>query len=289
MNKLVAVLKLTRIEHSIMLVVAVIAAELIVLGIPSLPIFLLSLITPFFISMASFAINDYFDLETDRANNRVDRPLVNRSLYRSEALLVAISTFLIGMAASALINVYAFAIALVFSVLAFLYSYRLKDTPILGNAYIALTMVIPFVFGDYVVSGTLSIKIVLISFIIFLSGFAREMHGMVRDYSGDSKVRRTKNLVYHMGKKVTASVALIMYFEAIAISLFLFFYIAPFAGNLYYLAPIAVADVVLAYVAIGYVTRSSRSFFMASRNLSLLAMFIALVAYLISPVLFAAV
>jgi geranylgeranylglycerol-phosphate geranylgeranyltransferase len=288
MNKVVAILKLTRIEHSFMLVIAVIAAELIVSGIPSLQIFALSLVAPFLISMASFGINDYFDVEADRANRRFDRPLVNKSLYRSEALLVVITTFLGGLVASALINVYAFVIALVFSALAFLYSYRLKDTPMLGNAYIALTMVIPFIFGDFVVSGSLNVDIVLISFIVFLSGFAREVHGMIRDYEGDLKARKSRNLVFYIGKKSAASIALIMYVEAIAISVLLFFYFAPFAGNAYYLIIIAIADIMLAYVAFGYVMkkRDNRRFLMATRNISLIAMTIALVAYLVSPVMF---
>ncbi|HUB92789.1 MAG TPA: UbiA family prenyltransferase, partial [Candidatus Saccharimonadales bacterium] len=69
--KFKAVLKLTRIEHSIMLVIAVLAAELIAKGLPSLPILVLSLIAPVFISMAAFAINDYFDLKVDKINKKM--------------------------------------------------------------------------------------------------------------------------------------------------------------------------------------------------------------------------
>ncbi|MEM3228556.1 MAG: hypothetical protein QW549_03130, partial [Candidatus Micrarchaeaceae archaeon] len=71
MNKIGAILRLTRIEHSVMLIIAVVAAELIASrSLPDYFVLALSLITPIFISMASFAINDYFDIETDRLNKK---------------------------------------------------------------------------------------------------------------------------------------------------------------------------------------------------------------------------
>ena len=50
MGKISAVLRLTRIEHSLMLVFAVLAAELITKGLPSANYLALSFITPIFIS-----------------------------------------------------------------------------------------------------------------------------------------------------------------------------------------------------------------------------------------------
>ena len=76
MASLSAVLKLTRIEHSVMLAIAVVAAELISGVLPSPGIFVLALIPPIFVSMGAFAVNDYFDIKVDRFNKRYDRPLV---------------------------------------------------------------------------------------------------------------------------------------------------------------------------------------------------------------------
>ena len=125
MSKLVALLRLTRAEHSIMLIIAVIAAEFIAKGIPSPSLLVLSLIAPASISMASFAINDYFDVAVDKANKRM-RPIVTGELTKDDALLVTAAGMLIGIIASAFINVQCFAIALIFGILALLYSYRLK-------------------------------------------------------------------------------------------------------------------------------------------------------------------
>ena len=286
MNKVTAILRLTRVEHSFMLVIAVLAAELITKGLPTLPILALSLITPIFVSMGSFAINDYFDVEADRANKRLDMPIVSGAVSKNGAVYTFCLCMLIGIGASLFINAYAFVIALVFGALAFIYSYRLKGTLLLGNAYIALSMVIPFMFGDFVVSGMVPANIVLICFVIFLSGLAREIHGMIRDYRGDVRARKVKNLIHHIGARRSAYIAALLYVEAIAISVFMFFFMPPFWHNLVYMVPILVVDAMLLYVSLGYVLYSSRKFFNASRNLSLGAMALALVVYLATPLIY---
>jgi len=278
--------RLTRIEHSFMLVVAVLAGELISGAMPSLLVLVLSFITPVFISMSSFAINDYFDVESDRLNKRLDRPIVSGQVTKKQALDIAVASFIIGIAASVLINVYALTIALAFGALAMLYSYKLKDTLLWGNIYIALSMAIPFIYGDFVVSHVLAINIILISFVVFLSGLAREIHGMIRDYEGDRKARKTKNLIKYFGTLRSAYVAFLLYIEAVVISLFMFFYEKPFAYNLVYIIPIVLVDVVLLYIAAMHTKRNDHKFFKLSRNASLAAMAVAIFTYLVSALLF---
>jgi geranylgeranylglycerol-phosphate geranylgeranyltransferase len=287
MNKVIALLRLTRIEHSIMLVIAVLIAEIITRALPVLQILLLSIITPIFISMASFAINDYFDVDSDRLNKRYDRPIISGDISRKGALEVAVASFIIGVAASAFINYAAFIIALVFGALAFLYSYKLKDMLLLGNAYIAFSMAIPFIYGNFVVSGSFNPNILIISAIIFLSGLAREIHGMIRDYKGDRMARRSRNLLSYASKASASLLSLILYSSAIILSIFMFFYLKPFAYNIIYIIPIAVVDMLLLYVSIGYLASSrSGSFYAFSRNISLGAMALALVAYLLAAIIY---
>lgn len=288
MSKFRAFMKLTRVEHSLMLVLAVLAAELITGHIPSIIPFVASLATPILVSMGSFAINDYFDAETDRANGFKDRPIVSGQISRGEAFNWSIALLAIGALVSALINIYALAIAVVFAALAFLYSYRLKDTLLVGNIYIAFSMVIPFIYGDFVVSRSLSMVIVLVSIVVFLSGLAREVHGMIRDREGDSKVRRSKNVLHYMAPGPAGLIALVLYLEAIFISIYMFlFYFPPFYHNLVYIIPIAVTDLILLYVAFGEVMikKNKKGFHSLSRNLSLAAMGIALIAYLAAALL----
>ncbi len=293
MNKFVAILKLTRIEHSAMLVIAVLAGELITSGhLPGAYMLALSLIVPIFVSMGSFAINDYYDVEVDTLNKKTKRPIVSGAISRKGAMRVAIVSFLIGVAASAFINYYAFLIALIFAILAALYAYKFKEMLLVGNIYIAFSMAIPFIFGDYVMSTALNPDIVLISLVILLSGTAREIHGMIRDYYGDIKARRIKNLPYYAGLRNSAYAASVLYLIAIAVSIFMFFFKRPFSYNIIYIAPIAVTDIMLLYVSAFYMLRyksKKEGIFDGARNISLGAMALALLAYLISSAVYISV
>lgn len=289
MNKLSAVLRLTRIEHSAMLVVAVFTAELVAGGLPQYQVLAASLLAPALISMGAFAINDYFDVESDRANRRMNRPLATGALKRGDALAISVLCSAAGIAFSIIINQYVFMLALIFAALAFIYSYKLKDIILVGNVYIAFSMVVPFIFGDLVVSNTIPMSIILISFVIFLSGLAREIHGMARDRVGDIRARHTRNLVSRIGERRSLEIAFVLYMEAIAIGVFLFFYQPsnysnPFAYNATYLYIITIANLLLFYVAAGAVVRPGAAFLRKTRNISLGAMGIALLAYLLSVV-----
>lgn len=285
MSKPIEILKLTRIEHSAMLVIAVVAAELITGGrLPGPGIFALSIITPIFISMGAFAINDYFDIKVDRANKK-NRPLVTGALSPEEALWISLLCIVVGVAASLFINIYCFAIALFFGVMSLIYSYRLKELLFWGNAYIALSMVIPFVYGDYVMGTMLSLGIVLVSVMIFASGLAREIHGTIRDYRGDTKVRNATTVPKMIGMRPAAVFSLLLYLAAIAISAYLFLYVKPFAFNPIYALLVGATDLLLIYVGVGYVAIQKQRFYDSTRNISLAAMGLALIAFLLAALL----
>ncbi len=272
-------IRLVRPEHSLMLVLAVLAAELMTRGFPSLPLLLLSLVTPVFVSMGAFAINDYYDIEVDKANKK-KRPLVIGTVTPRQAVYTTIASMGIGVAASALINIYALLIALAFALLAVAYAYKLKELLFWGNAYVALAMVIPFAYGDFVVSTSLNYNVAIISVMIFLAGLAREIHGTIRDYSGDTAVRNAHTLPKAIGIKGSALLALLLYLTAIGISVYIAAAVKPFALNAPYIVLVAVTDVLLLYTSIGYVFDNNEQFYEKARNISLLAMAIALIAVL---------
>lgn len=292
MGKLLAALRLTRIEHSVMLVIAVLAAELLAGGLPSIGMLALSLVTPIFVSMGSFAINDYFDIEVDRLNGKARRPLVSGALAPAQALWIAGASFAIGVAASWFINVYAFAIALIFALLAMAYASWLKEKLLVGNAYVALSMVIPFIYGNYVSSpalapafAPLAPALVPVCMMVFLSGFGREIHGTIRDYSGDVKVRNARTMPKAVGITGAAAFALALYLAAIAISAYLFLYVAPFRWNPAYGAMVLVSDALLLYVSIGHLAFRSERFYDSARNVSLAAMALAIISILVTALL----
>lgn len=283
MGKIGAVLRLTRIEHSIMLIFAVIAAEIVSGGLPKLSILLLSLVTAVFVSMGAFAINDYFDIEVDRMNKKA-RPLVTGELKPSDAIYATVVCMIIGIAASVLINIYCAAIAIAFAALSIWYSFRLKEFPIVGNAYVALSMSIPFIFGNYVVTNIANSAVMIIFAMIFLAGMAREIDGTIRDYRGDKKMRNVKTLPMVIGMRWSACAALLLYAIAIAISIYMFFRVPPFQNNTVYASMISFVDLMLLYSGIAFVI-GDKGRYNFVRNISLAAMALALITILASAII----
>jgi 4-hydroxybenzoate polyprenyltransferase len=264
-----------------MLLVAVIAAELLAGGLPSPAIFVISLVVPVTVSMGAFAINDYFDVEADRLNRKM-RPLVTKDLTKEDAIWITAATLGVGILASALINPYAFAITLIFAALAVLYAYILKAVLLVGNAYVALSMVIPFIFGSYVVSTGVNNGIILISVMIFCSGLAREIQGTIRDYEGDVRARHAMTLPAVIGKQASAAVALAFYIIAVLVSAHLFFSVAPFMHDIAFGVLITLSDIMLLGVGTIYLSSDARKLYRMGRNVSLFAMFLALIAIVLA-------
>ncbi len=282
MNKLAAVLKLVRIEHSIMSAVAVIAAELIAGRLPGLPLLLLSLVAPVFLNMTSFAINDYFDIETDRLNKK-KRPLVTGDLAPDTALYITGITLVVGVAASYFINTACFEIAIIFGIFDVLYSYKLKDILLVGNSYVALSMAIAFVYGSYVVTPALGPAITIVTVLVFFSGMAREIHGTIRDYRGDLRARGAKTLPMAIGMRSASMIAFALYLCSALLGVYLFLYVAPFRLNIAYSLIFGVAMAMLFYVGVIFITSKRQKDYDRTRNISLAAMAIAIIALLIAP------
>jgi geranylgeranylglycerol-phosphate geranylgeranyltransferase len=276
-------LKLTRIEHSLMLILAVLIGELLSFNsikefnIKILPL-ISSLLVPSFLSMSAFAINDYFDYESDRINKRFDRPLVSKIIKRDEALIISLTLFVISLYISFFLNQIAFLIAFSLGFLSFLYSFRLKDIPLIGNAYIALCMSIPVIFGGVVAENLKQIHFFLF-LIIFLAGLAREISHSIRDYKGDAIARGSKNIVALIGKKRSAQLSFLLYLIAIFLSILVFFFYEPYKFNLIYAFFVGICDILLFYVAFFTFNYNRTDFIKKTRNITLTAMFLALLGF----------
>lgn len=273
--------KLTRFEHALMLALGVLIAETVVLGrLPGASLAIaLSLLVPVFSEMGSFALNDYFDIETDRLNGKSDRPLVKGTISPRFALWFSVFSIIVSVALSTAINFSAFAIALAFNLAAVAYNWKLKDLPLVGNAYIALTMAIPFVFGDFVVSSSLSPIAAVLAVLGFVAGLAREIVKSVQDVEGDKEARGSKTLPVIIGKEASAFIAVALY------ALFLPLTAAPFALGLAAaplpLALVAAADIIV--IAICYKVMAKDYRF--ARNASLAAFFVGMLGILSAVVL----
>lgn len=281
MTKIIDLIKLTRIEHSIMLAIAVLIGEIIsAQKFPESSIVLLSFIPAILLGMASFSINDYFDLKSDRINKRFDRPLVAGKISPKFAHNFAIALFLVGILTSFVVNLNAFIITIVFTFLSYLYSYKLKDIAFIGNVYIAMTMAIPFIYGNFVVNYNLDMGASILSLIAFTTGLAREITGTIRDIGGDKKARGSKTLPIIIGVKNSAYITSFLYIIAIILGLIPYLYISNYRYKIYYIIPVIITDVILIYIALNIIRNQRIGFLKKCRNLSLLAMFIGLLGFL---------
>lgn len=282
MCKKCAYLRLFRIEHALLLALAVLLAELLAgkfLGVPlpAEPIIALSLLVPIFIEMASFALNDYLDVATDRANKRMDRPLVTGELTPKDAIFAATVCYALGLICTIPLPITASAIALIFAALSVAYNMRLKDLPLVGNAYIALSMAIPFIFGNYVVSSTMYLPALIIAAVAFVAGFGREVLKSAEDVEGDVLHRKSKTLPALIGKKNSAELAAECYAVLVLISLLPFAFGLP--ANLPSLVLVAISAIAFAYMAYSCTKDHGKRNLERLRKWSLLFLGIGLLGY----------
>ena len=148
-------------------------------------------------------INDYFDYEIDRIN-RPERPLPRGAMDRRTAFWYAMFLFALGLLSALLISVEAFAFALLAYVTMFLYAWKLKPLPFIGNlAVAALTGATPLygaiAVGKLGLAGTLAVC-------AFLVNVAREIVKDIEDVEGDLE-KGAKTLPILIGRRKAAYVA----------------------------------------------------------------------------------
>ncbi len=148
-------------------------------------------------------INDYFDYEIDRIN-RPERPLPRGAMKRKTAFWYAMFLFGLGLGFAVLISVAAFAFALLAYITMFLYAWKLKPLPFIGNLTVAaLTGVTPLygavAVGKLGLAGTLAVC-------AFLVNVAREVVKDIEDVEGDLK-KGARTLPIIIGHKKAAYIS----------------------------------------------------------------------------------
>ena len=272
-----AFFRLTRIEHSLFLALAVLVGEIVVTKEIALWPTIFGVLSVFFIGLGSFALNDFMDYPTDKKNKRKDRPIVNGTISAWAAMVTAKVSFPLGVLFALLVNMNCFWIAVVFSVLAILYSYTLKKLLLLGNMFIAFSMAVPFIFGNYIVSGQISASTQVLASIAFLVGLGREIIKSVQDMVGDKKYGRW-TLPIALGKTISKYFAVLYILIAIVMSPIPFLLLPKFQDNWLYMGPVIVTDVILLWNVWSMVRLKELE---RVRKLTLLALGIGLVGFLL--------
>ena len=294
MKKIKAIWQLMRLEHGVMIFLAILIGSIIALKGQALPPwdkFILTFFTALFLEASTFALNDYFDLEIDKKNKRTDRPLVRGDLAPKSALYLFTIFFPLGIICSYFVNLTCFIIALITALFAVLYDTHMKKVKLVGNFYIAYVMAIPFVFGGATIleANNLSFEIhpaiFIIALIAFLAGSGREIMKDVEDFEGD-KEKGVRSFPKYIGKRKSNILAAFFYIVAIVLSFLPF--MAPrydiYYLNYYYLAPILITDTMLLSTSLHLIIKR-KPHLKLYRKFSLVAIFIGLVAFLIGAII----
>jgi geranylgeranylglycerol-phosphate geranylgeranyltransferase len=245
-----AMWELLRLEHGVMLALGILVGA--VIAVPSFPplgTFVLTFMVALFLEASTFALNDYYDLEIDRRNKRMDRPLVRGDLSARSAVVVAAILFPLGLVAAYFVNIPCFVIALVTASFALVYDVILKRVKVVGNFFIAYVMAIPFVFGGVAVipsNGGLSAlqpSIMIVAVIAFLAGVGREVMKDVQDFEGD-RAMGVKSYPRYLGMRGAQVMAACFFLAAVALSFvpFRFSIFGRYTGNYVFLVFIVLTD-----------------------------------------------
>jgi len=288
MKKLKAIWELMRLEHGVMIAIAILIGSLIAAKtFPAFDKFILTFFTAMFLEASTFALNDYYDFEIDKKNKRIDRPLVRGDISKNTALYLFFILFPLGIVCSYFVNLTCFIIALVTALFAIFYDVILKRIKLLGNFFIAYTMSIPFIFGaasvltETSLAIDLSPAIFIIALIAFLTGAGREIMKDVMDFEGD-KEEGVKSFPRYIGIRKSNVISAFFYIIAIALSLLPFFMSRydVYYRNYYYLSFVMITDTMLLSTSLQLIFKRqiNMKFY---RKFTLLAVFFGLIAFLV--------
>jgi len=210
-NLIKGFLKLIRIELCIfatigLFVSGILAGDLIRLQIE----YLIAFFIVFISAGGAFSINDFYDYEIDKKNERADRPLVLGLLSRKTALIIAIILLIITLLLILLLNYIAMIFALISFPLFYLYSMGLKKKIYIKNLLIAYSYVATILLGSLVSDSFLEPLIIYFAIMGFIVGLGSEIMFDIADIQGDRDLG-IKTIPGKFGLKTAAKISVILY------------------------------------------------------------------------------
>ena len=204
------------------------------------------------ITSAGFAVNDYFDKESD-AVIKPKRPIPSGALSLKQVIGVSTFLFALGLVLALLINWLSFGILLVDSVLLMVYSALVKrKSGFVANVLVGVLTGTAFIYGEATIANSVS----LISLSMYPIAFGTIGGNVLRDIlslEGDSKVGYP-TLPQKIGSMNSEKVAAV-FFVACGVLAPLPFIIGKFTA--YYLPLILLWSVLLIYSSVRLVTSAS--------------------------------
>ncbi len=205
-----------------------------------------------FITSAGFAINDYFDRESD-AVIKPKRPIPSGALSLKQVVAISGLLFTLGLIMAFFINWLSFAVIAVDSLLLLIYSTLVKrKSGFVANVLVGVLTGTAFMYGEATISGTVS----LISLSLYPIAFGTIGGNVLRDIlslDGDSKIGYP-TLPQKIGTVNSVKVAA-LFFTLTGLLAPLPYFIGKF--TIYYLPPILLWSVLLIYCSIRLSTSAS--------------------------------
>jgi geranylgeranylglycerol-phosphate geranylgeranyltransferase len=215
MGKPSGFLRLIRPLNCLMMGFAVIVGASLVSALNFSINLLLGFVTSFTLTGASMAINDYYDREID-AINEPNRPIPSGAVSPKEALSFAFVLSLVGFVAALVTSISCFIVAVIAWVIFVAYTTKGKRTGLPGNFLVSACVVIPFIYGGFVVEN-LKLPVILFAAIAFLSNTGREVTKGIVDVEGD-KSQNITTIAVMFGDKTAAFMASVFLVLAVGLS-----------------------------------------------------------------------
>jgi geranylgeranylglycerol-phosphate geranylgeranyltransferase len=210
-----------------------------------------------FITSAGFAINDYFDRESD-AVIKPKRPIPSGVLSLKQVVAISGVLFTVGLVMASLINWLSFAIIAVDSVLLLIYSFMVKrKSGFVANVLVGILTGTAFLYGEATITSPSTISLISIS--LYPIAFGTIGGNVLRDVlsiEGDSKVGYP-TLPQRIGGSNSTKVAAVFF---LLTGLLAPLPALPFFTNhftIYYLPLILVWSVLLIYASVRLITSAS--------------------------------
>ncbi len=204
-----------------------------------------------FITSAGFALNDYFDRESD-ALIKPKRPIPSGAISLSQVLVISFCLFVAGLASALLINPLSFVVLLIDSIVLVIYSaYVKRKSGFMANVLVGLLVGTAFIYGEVSVFQSVSL-ISLSLYPICLGTIGGNILRDILSFEGDSKVGYP-TLPKSVGNATSARIAS-LFFSLTAVLASLPFLLNPPSFSMYYIAPILLWGAILLYSSVSLVT-----------------------------------
>lgn len=246
----------------------------------SIPI-ILAMIAVFFETAAGNVINDYFDYNIDLIN-KPERPIPSGRISlkngRNYGYLLFIAGTVCGFLISFLTNNWIpFAIVLIADVVLYLYAYKLKTAPLIGNLTVGFMTGFGFVFAGFTINNpSIIMTSIYLGFFAFVMTTAREIVKDIEDMEGDM-ADGAKTLPILIGEKIPAYIAAALAIIDSALCPILYY---NHIFGFYYLIVIAIAVVIFLYCSILIIKSQDRQTAAKVSKYLKIGMLIAFVAFI---------